>query len=1019
MSALFDITVSINDLSKSVKFPTKVVQLNDNYVQITGGEQPEINWQITSGWYDYADLDIKLTLLNQYGGFTEFRVDLGGLGIVQGRSSQYEKIYTAAKYGQLRLTLEQSSLIDCPELKIDLTNQTTDIVNKLNAAFTFMQTYTTDSTFMFLNADKKLPPNAMHTVAGQNGYFPAVCGTTEGIFLIILSLLDYYEITNNTSALTLAQNIYQGAIDVVYKGNQPPNPYNSAVWLPHWLYAAKASTITKGTAAEPNFLNGGEFSSALTFINRGNNVWTYQLSTDLADVYKVYSSNGEILWKYVLSPLIAGTEYTILYWIDRDNKKCTRGSDGRVSQGTNDTGYPQGTVAVQVVGVSSLPAKVIYSVYKPAITVNKNECIEAFPFWRRTLVNEYNHAMDVSNWAYQAYLRLYQFTNNTVYQRAADATKYSTLQSLDIQNNSYVFRNDTDSGEPFSIAGTQLIKINGKTGTASRNSGTPINGGLKVTHDASVPTTYGQLELQNFVTSGVWIRATTLEVNYWSSVNVILYWGVSTASSASDFTQTYIAPQWCPANTVQTKSIKASEFYKFSSKTTWHPTIADVPVYTYTSGGSVVYDYINDAIPNVIGGSDSVLTVRLTFSKGSYAGAGLNNLQGLSLIRKPPKVYYKVGSGTVRYIVTDASGNKFYTTLTATSWTYQEFAWSDFTGLSTTTYNDQAGIQNIEFETVSSTAILFLFVVGDEPSRLPVPCYTYKTVCTNKNSNAQTWIVGNCEIKNSSLNVLPYTPGVVPFTYNRIGNARYSWVGEAMAGYQSARLMQLFNLPAYERQVELFWLAAQDSYTQDSPSGEIGLSRQSYNWARWDAIAQPPYNRFLDTGTDSNVKWEGYTHRYIADAAEAWQNDPTNQYLSTIVMRYLRWIDKYWNLYGQPGKVPTDYIPPQQGLPQRNYTSPHGTALVMSAACHANIAGGDPLITYRTLIRSLTFLNGQFINTGVMAGSWTLDQPNFVSNGTTYKENFPFWHGECIRAYAVVYKYKNDIKFPTCRDYGL
>ena len=1018
MPSLFDVTISVNDLQKSVKFPTKIVQLNDNYVQITGGGQPEITWSITTGWYDYTDLNTRLTLLNQYGGHTEIKVNLGDIGIIQGRVSQYEQAFTAATYGQLKFTLDQSSVIDCPQLTIDLNNQTTDILTKLNSAFAFMQTYTTDNAFMFLNADKKLPPNAMHSVLGQGGYFPAVCGTTEGIFLIILSLMDYYELTSNAPALTLAQSIYQGAIDVVYKGAPPPNPANSAVWLPHWLYCAKSSTMTKGTAVEPNFLNGGEFtSSPVAFTNRGSNIFTAQLSTDLSDVYKVYSSDGQLLWKYVLSPLIAGTEYTLLYWIDRNNKKCSRG-DGRTVQSANDTSYTPGTVVISVANVTSISAHIVYAVYKPSIVVNKNETIEAFPFWRKTLSNELNHAMDVSNWAYQAYLRLFQFTNNSVYSRAAEATRISTLQSLDIQNTSMVFKTDTDSGEPFSIAGTQLIKINNKTGSASRNAGAPINGGLKITHDASIPATYGQLEIQNFVVSAIWIRATTLEVNYWSSVNVILYWGLSIASDPSDFTQTYIAPQWTPANTLQTKSLKSSEFYKFTAKTIWHPTIADVPIYTYTSGGSVDFNYINDALPNTIGGFDNILTLKITISKGTYAGFGLNNIQSLSLTRKPPALYYKLESGSIRYTITDASNNKFYVSLTQSStWGFADFQWSDMTGLTTSAYNDQAGIKNIEFDVQSASAVLYVFVVGELPSKLPVPCYTYKTVLTNKNSNAQTWMVGDCEVKNSNLNILPYTPGVVPFTYNRIGNSRYSWVGEAMTGYQSARLMQLFGLPAYQRQVELFWLAAQDSYSAASPTGEIGLARQSYNWARWDAISRPPYNRFVDTGTDPNVAWEGYTHRYIADAAEAWYYDQTNTYLGTIVMRFLRWIDKYWNLYGSPGKVPTDYVPPQNGLPLRLYTSPHGTALVMSAACNANLAGGDKLVTYRTLIRCLTFLNDQFISTGVMAGSWAKDQPDFTSGGVTYKEMFPFWHGEIIRAYALVYKHKSEIRLPSCADY--
>ena len=1002
----------ITGCEKTVTFYPKVLELNDSYKQITGSRNKTTTWKVSSALTPYATIQNWLDYLVSFDGATEFLIKLSddlGTHIFYCDNATIE--YTTHLKGQLVLELTESESSDCIELTTLI--DTTNLLSRLNSAFSFITTYTTSDNFMFLSSDKYLPPNAMHDVEGRGDYFPSVSGTSEGIFLTIVALMDYYRVSGNSSALTTAQNIYSGAIDVAYKGQTPPNPANSARFLPHWLYTVKGSTKLKGLKQEPNFLNGGYYQS-VTFTATGTALqYSTNLGSDLADVYNVYSSNGQLLWKYIYSPLISGTKFTIVYWINQDNKKCVYTTQGTISKSTNDTGKSPGYVLMQIPSgyTFTSPANIIYTTYQG--TAAKNTCIEGFPFWRQCLSNEFNHALDVSAWAYEAYRKLYLATGNNTYNLAAEATRISTLAALNIQNDSFVFKLDTETTEPFSVAGTQLIKINGKTGSAIRN----VSGELVITHDYSVPTNYGQLELQNFVVSAVWARATVLQTNATSSIANILFWGVSTQQDAGDFTGTYYAPVAYTANTTLNKELAYADFVKLDNPSViWHPTKADTPCYTYVGGGgTATITQINVTLTDSIGVVTFPLVVNVSLNKSSgYAGCGLNNPGNYG--RKPPKVYYKILSGTARLILTDGAANKFYVVLSATDWTVGSWGWSDFTPVvSGRIPTDQADITGMEFEPNSSSTDLQIYWVGTAPVKLPVPCYTYKTLVSNRLSAAHTWKVGTCEIKNSTLNILPYTPGVIPYTANYVGSTKVSWTGEPLSGYQSATMLQAWNLPTYVRQVALFWLASQDSYTNDSPSGLVGVSRQGYNWARWDALTKPPYNVFVDTGSDPNIRWEGYQHRMIHDAAQAWRNDTTNDVLSTVVMRFLRYIDAYWNVNGQPGRVPTDYVPPAQGNPTRLYTSPHGTALIMGAAIDANIAGGNRLITFRTIQRCYSFLQTEYVTSGTMAGSWTTSQPTFGS----YKEYYPFWHSEIIRAYVKLWENKDLIRYPTCADWGI
>jgi hypothetical protein len=96
------------------------------------------------------------------------------------------------------------------------------------------------------------------------------------------------------------------------------------------------------------------------------------------------------------------------------------------------------------------------------------------------------------------------------------------------------------------------------------------------------------------------------------------------------------------------------------------------------------------------------------------------------------------------------------------------------------------------------------------------------------------------------------------------------------------------------------------------------------------------------------------------------------------------------------------------------YHEPHTASLTLRAAIYANLAGGNRLITFGMIKASYEYIKTQYVSSGNMAGSFTAGQPEFTVNGITYRENFGFWTGEILESLAILYKYKDEIRLPSC-----
>ncbi|MEM7578274.1 MAG: hypothetical protein AAF316_00220 [Cyanobacteria bacterium P01_A01_bin.80] len=997
-------------LQETLNFNLKINNLGDSYQQISHGILRS-TFSAKSSFLNQAKKNEIQSILENANGIVEI--------FWKPLSTQPVSLYRVLAWSFQEVSpnshifsgsFEESTEIDCQEIELEL--DTSDLERKLGEAWNFIKRFTRDNAPNFANT-ANLPCNAFHDVEGRGNYFPSVCGTTEGVFIIALALLNYRDIAPDNDKQPLIDYVASmlgSSESVLYRGVTSQSLIgntDSQIWLPHWLYTMRGSAPIKGATVEPNFLQSGYFDLEVNF-NNGVGF----INADLADIYLVH--NGQLLWQSVISPIItgSGTSFEINYWINKFNKKVTTESTE-----DNTTGHPIGTVVL--VNTDTGTFKCVYSLYT-GLNVPNNSTIEAFPMWRATLTGQYlerNHAVDVSNWAVRCYLKLIEITQETKWQAAFDATKYSTIQSSDVQNESYVFKIDTDTTDPLSYAGTQLVEINGKTGSLSRVTTGNFIGGVLVTHNYSDPLTYGQLEIQNFAVQAIWTRSTYMQAEFETSLDTLLFFGVSTSEDAFNTSDIYYAYYYSQANTPYTKQFYGASFGKyFPDKTFWHPTNADSPIYKY-DGGNGAYAITNYSMQ--VYGDREILTLHFSADKtGSFAGGGFSVLTGSPRLNN--NFTYKL-SGVIELWVKDADSNDFYYNLPVTTdFETIYLTWDLFTpanGTDTPNINDP--ITGVELKEPVNCE-LYLYYFGDAPTSLPASSYVYKHTIVNKKPDAMTWRVGNVEVLNSPLNLLPYAPGVQPFTSNHVGTTKISWTGSPYVGYQSPQMWYLLGLNNNAQQVVDFFKASQDSYASESPTSTNWVFRQVFNWARWDAVARPPYNVFLDDGADPNTRWEGYCVRAIGECAEFWKNNPNNTNARIVVMRYLVGVYNFLQANDPDLRPPTDYLPPSQGLPEVNYTTPHSMAYILRAAIYANLAGGDRLVTIWLIVNMWKALENEFINTGLMTGSFTVNQPDYYSNfdNATLKEYFGFWHGEIIESLVILKKEKANLRFPSCSAWG-
>lgn len=872
---------------------------------------------------------------------------------------------------------------------------------------------TTRNSYPYLITSNLLLKNNFHTVEGRRGYLPAEASVSEGQTLAMLGSIRAYRATGDTEWLSKAVGYSNAYLTYFFPVPTPPITSNpaSTVWIAHWaVNAANYAIPGKGSQETPRAFNFGNFYHLISFTN-GVGIIPGGL---LADLYKVISDDGELLYQNIYAPLKSGTEYTISYSV----------SNYRL-EGINYKNYPDGTKSPTVEPAGKVvlggsystysgTAKVIYSSWI-AGNIPPYGKIEPYPMWHNPErgINTYlGCANDSLYWGYDGFADVYAFTGDIKWVRAANATRDTLANCAVVENPSYFYLRE--KGNPFILAGAQAIPINRPSNgyTATRVSGAGnLQYYLRLDIAAATPppANYPSFEVQNYIVA-VYLQSTvTVYLEAATTKQQILEVVLSLSQNTLDTSQEYTA-YWLLAGDAVPRNITIgfTSFVKWGTGTVWHSLNADTPLYTYGDGSRTI------TAEQVIVDGRLAIAQSVTVNPSNVIGTGFSVA---NFTNNPPSIKVAT-SGTWEMVIRDSDDDYWKCSLPNTNNTWIDFtpSWGNFASVDGKDNPGSGNILGCAFESEDKGTIK-LYYAGSPPNNPPQGSTSYKALVRSRIADAQILWIGNFKPIGNTNDKLKYNPGVIPFTINVLadglgGFVKDSWGGAPYAGYQSPYHWQIWGYPDRALQALQFLNDSQLAYQRQSNVGLLAPLMQVFLWKYWDTADFRTYGSEGDEwsweGADPNTAWFPYCARPMEATARYLMLVPSSTLARKILIRYLSWIQDF--LIASGNQPPTD-VPPIIS-PQANYHEPHVLALLARTALYANVAGLIPDITFDILTRCVEGLGAEYVGTGVMAGSFTAGQPTFVASGTTYREYFGFWHMEIVSTLSELIIYKDRLNYP-------
>lgn len=883
--------------------------------------------------------------------------------------------------------------------------------------------------------------NSFHKVLGRGGYFPSSGAPTEAQAVIVRACAFAYKVTGDTRYKNLAINCAHALLNYFY-----PLPItldwtpDKGIRVPHWLITTE-SFVTKGKiSSDP--LNYGFFDLILNFVNGVASIpfGDPNFGELLSDIYRVYPITDELLWQYVYAEPLGGFWWEIDYWtsnillegiIVRYYPESSQ-PGGRSPSPTTD---PPGIIKLKANYTGQ--AKVVYAAYVGGY-VPRNAGFEASPMWRLLRPIEALGAIDVFPWASDAYEEMSEIDpTNPIWNIAYECNKYTESIAGTVVNLTHWYKKD-DALNPFAYPGSQIVVVP-KSDRIVNNSRV-LSGDKSNFLRCDIPASsapYPSIEYSNYAVSATLDDDTTIYVEAACSVTTELEIIISLKANPFDFSLYYKRYLPVIANVVSIANLNKNEFVLWDmTQTVWHSRIADNPIYTYSGEDG----FVDIAKPSLA--IDGILTevyrIDLEGNDG-YAGAGLVT-RGIApdLIGKQPsfplKMYYKVvGNATIKLTI---AGKEYRKNISTVNWSTVSFTSEQF--LDDDDKNPKSNlIQNIEFVAKSSASTVYIFWVGLAPNRLLGTVKSYKAVIVSRLRIAHTLWVGDFRPLGSPSDVLPYNPGVVPFTVNvedtGEGTEQFiaGWRGSPASGYQYPGWYVKQGYWDRLRQVLQFLEDAQEAYRIQNANNTNGVFAPTYVWNYWDnlELENGKYGFFSFKGVDPNTQWEGYQIRPAESVAHAWYRMEYGEYPTDnlpsdfqqlkeqarkISMAFGGWLSSFY-IRRRSFLPPTDFYPVVD--PQANYKTIHFAAIGLRLFIYLNLAGKgkNAAMSLRGIKAHYDFLKCEYINDGgLMDGSFFKGQPNYVYNGQTLKEGFGFWMGEAIEAIALLKQKKDLLYYPNC-----
>lgn len=1069
MTIQLNIPIITSGTQKTVDFGIQLDSLGDNYQQLSGSNMGQssykIEWMLRSAPTEYAEIDAWTEIIDSIGGSTEVLINLndtiGTLGLY---ITGYNLEYTDANKGTLTLNCRQLSGGEMWWLAGLL--PTTGIVSKVNTAANHIWNNRTNDfgTYMMIHEQSGLVPTTCLPEFEEDLYQCPHGGTSKDALALIKALLLAHKLDNTQGNLSRAVSLFNVMRNTVFPSTSPVNNLD-ANWLPHWRIHVKFPQVCEKVITS-NFINSGYHvasENTFTFTRIGTTTEWVGSVPDLSRVFSANPSSQSLAARYVfapkLNPILDNIE--VMAWTNVGGESFIVDKTNVYGAILNNAIYTNNGLALNEVKIRNnttnevSPFRIIHSKVNIALTVNNGQRHEVFPLYRLPASNEFNFEFQVANDLVDSVeiFKEVDASSAAIYQSYYDAIKESVLASAILTENTteqdfYIFKiglapdgSDTAYADGLGLGFRNYDGVPPRLfrSTSTLNTGWLIFGTETYTQNLAV---FQEFRIRNSTTNIVWSEDTRLQCTFYVNFHTrgagysdIIYIYIDTAVVAGNSNTTSFFAPICLEHGVYLNNLSLNYldfcafFDKKNSKNVWYAASRRDYYSTFGSPERIITatrKNVAMTFNNPNGMTTYPCVMEATINKNGGTGAAIIltiPLPDFALIYDMPKIFYRVLSGDISFIVRDGNGNDFAVPASivgnsSNGWQYRKFTVSELTPyVPGQVFNNQLPITMLAISGISSVSTFQIYYVGEPPTKLPIECQSYETAIGTRFNELHDIYVGDIQVLNTQTNYLPYTPGVVPQYGSRVGNQR-GWFLEPNVGTQLCYLYKKYNRSIEANNVANFYRDSQlDYYKASGVYQWAGFFTPIFHWSRFSAFAARPFDVWTMACTNYPYMYalkHEYQYYAFLDAAKALHLDKKDAVLKRVVENTLESLVRLWTITNFDwGNVPDTFSNPGSYL-ARNTKNIFGAALVLQGAIYANLAGCSRINSFFTIWRCFLFLEAQYVSTGDMAGTWSKDMQT-SGNFAYYR---PRWHGVCMQAYALLYEKKPLLNYPTVAEWG-
>jgi phage-related protein len=832
------------------------------------------------------------------------------------------------------------------------------LVGQVAGAATWLASYTRN-TVPFAISTAGLLAHQFHTSPGQGGLYPPYAAILRNQAQLVVALIRAKAMPGIASTITSLNSLIGLLSGGLAQFRDAAPPSTPSVWPHHYLVNAGPSFTSRGSQAEGFLRKVGYYSPLAMSGGVG------AIASNVATIARIHT--GPRLWNSQDTPLRNGG-------VDRG---LTSWAATWPFNSTNYAFYPNSLcpgqarplVTAQSPGYLDCSPSYsgtvdVISTRNDGVAIATGGRFTAFPTWAPIAANNFVFDFAAAFELDVAFEALFADTGATVWSQARAANQF-TINALSAPTLRRIFK----------AAAVGILELPGIEGASTGSAFTFDREGTAYRLTSLGAAT--SLTLSNWALS-VPVDGTTIwTIGAASSVATVLEFAINASpqlSAAGEYVAYWVVPAGSSANNA---TFTPSQFAQWGADTWWHA--PDTVAVSGATTNTWVWDSSNFVARLALSGSDWA-TLTLT-----------------APTNRPPAIRYRSDSTAILQIQ-DGAGTWYQWNLPAAP-TYTTFTPTGFAS------GAASNIQSIRLGGTASPTNLWLHWLGAAPNLFPTPSAAHAHHLRSRVSGVSVLRVWDCTINGAY--TLKY-PDAAPPLLGVLGTTAFTRYGGLSVASQSPSYWAKLGNVTKALAIAQCLGDAQIAY------GGTGPLRPTFGWPNPDDASSylGNYNTWQwASPATSDDQTMGKTYLALESLAEAWWRLQANaQFVGVarpIVMATLTWLatSATTNNSGQP---PTQN--PSNTTPTITYHNPGFAAQCLKIAIYANLAGGDPAITYRVLRRSLDYLIAQYVASGNMAGAWSASQPVW----STFTEYNPTWSGEIIEAYALLLANKAALTLPPC-----